>query len=175
MRTTSHKRLRARDQYTSSTRIGGKGGAGPSSLSTTLEGPTEYISECKMDVKSTWHRMDHVSWSLGLFFQKPPWREVGLTQNPETMALQTLTTIGLFYFYHVWGPAWVGIIEIALGWRPGHIWLHAILGESVPHYIDFGGLLGQPLDTFIWALTISWSRLLARAWSDPQPLSLCIT
>ena len=24
---------------------------------------------------------------------------------------------------------------------------------------DFGGLLGQPLDTFFWALTISWSRL----------------
>ena len=52
-----------------------KGGAGPSSLHTTLEGPTKYICECKMDVKSTWiptwHpmdlRKDHVSWSLGLF------------------------------------------------------------------------------------------------------------
>ena len=39
----SHMRLRARDQYTSSTLIGGKGGAGPSSLQTTLEGPTEYV------------------------------------------------------------------------------------------------------------------------------------
>jgi hypothetical protein len=46
-------RLRARDRYTSSTLIGGKGGAGPSSLNTTLEGPTEYIYECKLDVKST--------------------------------------------------------------------------------------------------------------------------
>ena len=27
---------------------------------------------------------------------------------------------------------------------------------------DFGGVLGRPLDTFFWALTISWSRLLAR-------------
>ena len=26
---------------------------------------------------------------------------------------------------------------------------------------DFGGVLGRPRDTFIWALTISWSRLLA--------------
>ena len=26
---------------------------------------------------------------------------------------------------------------------------------------DFGGVLGRPLDTFFWALTISWSRLLA--------------
>jgi hypothetical protein len=23
---------------------------------------------------------------------------------------------------------------------------------------DFGGALGRPLDTFFWALTISWSR-----------------
>ena len=40
-RATSHTRLRACDHYTSSTLIGGKGGAGPSSLHTTLEGPTE--------------------------------------------------------------------------------------------------------------------------------------
>jgi hypothetical protein len=33
-------RLRARDHYTSSTLIGGKGGAGPSSLHAKLEGPT---------------------------------------------------------------------------------------------------------------------------------------
>jgi hypothetical protein len=42
---TSHTRLRARDHYTSSTLIGGKDGAGPSSLlHTTLEGPTEYVN-----------------------------------------------------------------------------------------------------------------------------------
>jgi hypothetical protein len=27
--------------------------------------------------------------------------EVGLTQNRETMALRTLTIVGLFYFYHM--------------------------------------------------------------------------
>ena len=37
-------RLRARDHYTSNTLIGGKGGAGPSSLHTTLEGPMEYVN-----------------------------------------------------------------------------------------------------------------------------------
>ena len=71
LRATSQTRLRAHDPYTSSTLIGGKGGAGPSFLHTTLEGPKEYASESKMGVKSTWiptwHRMDHVSWSLGLF------------------------------------------------------------------------------------------------------------
>ena len=45
VRATSHTRLRARDQYISSTLIGGKGGAGPSSLlHTTLEGPMEYVN-----------------------------------------------------------------------------------------------------------------------------------
>jgi hypothetical protein len=34
---------------------------------------------------------------------------------------------------------------------------------------DFGGVLGRrPLDTFFGALTISWSRLLARVWSGPK-------
>jgi hypothetical protein len=41
---TSHTRLRAHDQYTSSTLIGGKGGAGPSSLDTMHEGPTEHVN-----------------------------------------------------------------------------------------------------------------------------------
>ena len=43
-RATSHTRLRARDHYTSSTLIGGKSGAGPSSLHTMLEGPMEYVN-----------------------------------------------------------------------------------------------------------------------------------
>ena len=31
------------------------------------------------------------------YFQKSPF-EIGLIQNEETMAFQTLTTVGLFYF-----------------------------------------------------------------------------
>jgi hypothetical protein len=61
----SHTRLRARVHYTSSTLIGGKGGAGPSSLHTHYAWGTNGVCECKMDVKSTWipmwYRMDHVS------------------------------------------------------------------------------------------------------------------
>ena len=64
VRAASHRRLRAHDHYTLSTLIGGEGGAIPSLLHTTLEGPTEYVNS-KMDVKSTWiptwHRMDHFS------------------------------------------------------------------------------------------------------------------
>ena len=47
---------------------GGKGGTGPSSLHTTLEGPTE-LCECEMVVKSTWHQImihGHLD-----YFQKP--------------------------------------------------------------------------------------------------------
>ena len=33
---------------------------------------------------------------------------------------------------------------------------------------DFGGVLGRLLDTFFWALTISWLRPLACVRSDPQ-------
>ena len=65
------KGLRVRDQCTSSTLIGGKGGAGPSLLHTTFKGPMERVCECKLYATSTWiptwHRMDQVSWSLGLF------------------------------------------------------------------------------------------------------------
>jgi hypothetical protein len=36
------------------------------------------VCECEMDVKSTWsptwHQMDHVSWSLGLFSKTTSWR-----------------------------------------------------------------------------------------------------
>ena len=95
-------RLNARDHYTSSTLIGGKGGAGPNSLHTTLEGPTEYISEYKMDVKSTWiltwHQNDHVSLLSKGLLSKTTSLEVGLTQNRETMAiLPMFTTVDLFY------------------------------------------------------------------------------
>ena len=46
LRPASHTRLRAHDHCTSSTLIGGKGWAGPSSLHTTLEGPTECVCVC---------------------------------------------------------------------------------------------------------------------------------
>ena len=39
---------------------------------------TNIVCGCKMDVKSiwilTWHRMEHVSWSLGLFSKTTSWR-----------------------------------------------------------------------------------------------------
>ena len=60
-------------------------------------------------------------------------------------------------------------IEIAFGWGPGHIWLHTTLKDPWPHYVHvYGGVLGRPLDTFVWAPTTSWSQLLAPVWSGPK-------
>ena len=105
----SHMRLRARYHCTSSTPIGGKGRAGGpiSLLYTTLEETTEWVCECKMDVKSTliptWHRMDHVSWSLELI-SKNYLLEIDLTQDHETKTLRMLITVGLFYFIMCGNP-----------------------------------------------------------------------
>ena len=123
-------RLRARDHYTSSTLVGGEGGAGPSSLlHTTLEGPTEYVNARWM-----WslHRFLHgIEWIVFHghldYFQKPPLGG-SLTQSKESMALRTFTTIDLFYLYHVWGPAWIETHWVS-------VWLRARSHMTYSHYM----------------------------------------
>ena len=95
-------RLIARDHFTSSNLIGGKGGAMPSSLPTVLEGPTEYIRECnKMDVNSTWtYSYMALNWPCFIVtwtIFKNHLLEVGLTQHQETIALRTLIVVDVFY------------------------------------------------------------------------------
>ena len=74
LRATSHMRLRARDHCTSSILVGGKGGAGPSSLHTTLEGPTEYMNARWMSSLHGFLR--GIKWIMFHghldYFQKPP-------------------------------------------------------------------------------------------------------
>ena len=73
-RATSHRRLRARDHCTSTTLIGGKGGAGPSSLHTTLEGATEYVN-ARWNARFTWivHGIEWIVFHGHLdLFRKPP-------------------------------------------------------------------------------------------------------
>ena len=77
--------------------------------------------------------------------------EVGLTQHWMIMALRTFTIVGLYYFYHMWGLAWIKIY-----WNS--IWLRSPMSShytwgSVTTLHEFGGVLGRPLDTFFWALT----------------------
>ena len=100
-------------------------------------------------------------------FQKPP---LGGRPNtkPGDHGTPNAHNRWFILFYHVWGPAWIEI-----HWNS--IWLRAQL-HMTSHYTwgfvitlhDCGGALGRPLDTFVWALTISWSRLLTHVWSGPQ-------
>jgi hypothetical protein len=100
------------------------------------------------------------------YFQKPP---LGGRSNtkPEDHSTPNTHNHCFILVYHVRGPAWIEI-----HWNS--IWLRA-RSHMTSHYTwvfvttlhDFRGLL-QPLDVLIWALTIWWSRLLARVWRDPQ-------
>ena len=103
------------------------------------------------------------------YFQKPPFGgRPKLTQNRETMALRMLTTVGFIVFYHVRGPAWIKIHWISIWLRVrSHMTSHYRWG-FVTTLHGFGSVFGRPLDTFFWALTISWSRLLACVWSGPK-------
>jgi hypothetical protein len=88
--------------------------------------------------------------------------EVSLTQNRETVALQTLRTHCFILFYHVWGPASIEIHRNNIWWKArSHMASHCTRG-SVTALHDCGGALGWPLHTLFWALTMSWSQLLAR-------------
>ena len=68
---------------------------------------TNWVSECKMDVKSTWfptwHWMDHVSWSLGLFSKTTSWR-VGLTQKLRDHGTPKSHNRWFIIFRHLWRP-----------------------------------------------------------------------
>jgi hypothetical protein len=81
------------------TLVGGKGGARPSSLHTTREGPMEYVIQdgCKIYMNSymaSSRSCFMVTWTIF----KNHLLEVGLSQNRETMALGMLTIIDLFYY-----------------------------------------------------------------------------
>ena len=61
-------------------------------------------------------------------------------------------------FYHAWGPTWMESHWNSIRLRPqSHMTSH-YTWRSVTTRHDVGGVLGWPLDTFFWALTISWSR-----------------
>ena len=112
-----------------------------------------------MDVKSTWHQMDHVHGYLD-YFPKPP---LGGRPNtkPVDCGTQNVHNCWFILYYHVWGPTWIEIHWNSIWLR---VWLHMAshyTWGSVTTLHDFGGVLGRPLDTLLWALTNSWSWLLA--------------
>ena len=161
---TSHMRLRARDQYISSTLIGGNGGAGPSSCFTLhLRDQWSMWMHDGCEVYTDSYMASNglcfvVTWTIF----KNHLLNLGLTQNHwETMALRTLTTVDLFYFVMRKDTHELKFTEIAFGWGPRYIWLSHYTWGSITTLHGFGGALGPPLDTFFWALPISWSWLMA--------------
>ena len=68
----------------------------------------------------------------------------------------------------VWGPAWIDIHCKSIWLRARSHMTSRYTWESVTTLHGFGGVVGQPLDTFFWVLTISWSQLLAHVWSSPK-------
>ena len=74
--------------------------------------------------------------------------KIGLAQNWDIMALRMLTTRWFILFYHVRGHAWIKIHWNSSWLRTrSHMTLHYTWG-SVTTLHGFGGVLGQPLDTF---------------------------
>jgi hypothetical protein len=104
------------------------------------------------------------------YFQTPP---LGSRPSTKPVDRNTPNAHNRWYtlFHNIWRPAWLKIHwnNIRLRVR-SHMTSHYTWG-SVTTLHDFGGVLGRPLDTFFWALTISWSRLLARVWWGPQTLT----
>jgi hypothetical protein len=83
----------------------------------------------------------------------------------------TVTAFGLCVkwplvkIFHVWGPTWTWIHWNIVWLRARSCMASHYTWGSVTTLHDVGGELRWPSDTFFWALTISWSRLLAHVWS----------
>ena len=87
--------------------------------------------------------------------------EVDLTQNQETMALCRSQPL-LYSVMSCTRNTWIEIHWNSIWLRaPSHMTSH-YTWRFVTTLHDFGGVMRRPLDTFVWALTMSWSRLLAR-------------
>ena len=72
-----------------------------------------------------------VTWTIFKYYLL----DIGPTQNMETMALWTLTTVDIFYIIMCEDPHEHKFIEIAFGWGPGDIWLHTTLEGPWPNYM----------------------------------------
>ena len=132
---------------------------------------TNGVCECMVDVKAY---MDSDMASNGSGFTvtwtilKNHFLEVGHTK-PRNHGTPNAHNRWFILFYHMWGPTWIKkFIEIAFGWGPNHIWFHTTLEGPWPHFMMLEVCWDGLWTLFTWALTISWSRLLARVWSGPS-------
>jgi hypothetical protein len=169
IRATSRTRLRARDHLTSSTFIGGKGGIGPTALQLRLRDRWSIWMQDGYKAYTDSYMTSNMIMLHGHldYIQKPP-----LGGRPNTKLGDHGSPIAhnrwFILCYHMWGPAWIEIHWNIIWFRTwSHMTSHYTWG-SVTTLHEFGGVSGRPLNTFSWALTISWSRLSACVWSGPH-------
>ena len=91
--------------------------------------------------------------------------EVGLTQQSGDRGTLNAHNRWFVVCYHVWGPAWIDVHWNSIWSRAQSHMASRYTWGSVTTLHDIGGVLGQPSDTFFWALAFSWSRLLVRVWN----------
>ena len=117
---------------------------------------TNRVCECKMDVNSTWiptwHQMDHVPWSFGIF-SKPP-----LGGRPSTKPGHHDTPNAhnrwFILLYHVWGPTRIENYWSSIWLKVCHIWLHTTPEGPWPHYM----VLEVCWDDGLWTLSFGLSQ-----------------
>ena len=116
--------------------------------------------ECKMSVKSTWIPTWHQNGSCFMvtwIIFKNHLLKVGLTHNLGPWHSKCSQPLN----YSILSCVRTHMNRNSIWLRVrSHMISHYTLG-SVTTLHDFEGVLGRPLDTFFWALTISWSRFLA--------------
>ena len=127
LRASSHTWLEACDQHTSSTLIGGEGGAGQSLLHSTLEGPTWYVNARWMwSLHGFLHGVDWIMFH-GHYFKKPHVGRRPNTKHLEDHGTPNAHNRWVILLYHVWWPpSWIQI-----HWNS--IWLRA-QSHMASHY-----------------------------------------
>ena len=130
---------------------------------------TNGACEGKMDVKSTWtttrHRMECVSWSLGIFF-KNHLLEVGLTQNQERPRHSKRSQPLIYPIFIMCEDMHENKFIQNNCWS--RAWSHTTSQYTwVTTQNDFGGVLWRPLSHFHLGSHNSMGTALGLRWSDP--------
>ena len=98
------------------------------------------------------------------YFQKPS-PGGRLNPNPGDHSSPNTHNRWFILIYNAWGPAWIEIYWNSIRLVTYDFTLYLRIREHTPW---FWSCFGTAFAHFLWALPISWSRLLARVWSGPK-------
>jgi hypothetical protein len=122
-----------------------------------LEGPTEGVCECKMDVKSTWIDSYMASNRSCLMVTRTVFKKPSLGRKPDTKLGDHDTPNAhnswFVLFYHAWGPTWIEIHWDSIWLR---VWSHMILHYTWGSVTTLDGF-GVSWDN-LWTLSFGLSQ-----------------